>query len=213
MNIEFAETVSKDDVEKVMSKLRPTSLLQTKDCMTNYYFFRSCLSDQEIANIHQISADFPIQDGNVSGVVDKTYRSSEIKWLTRCEQTEHIYQRFIKLAKTANDNMWQFHLSSLEDDLQYTTYTADQNGHYDFHYDIGGFNSSTRKLSMVVQLTDPSDYEGGELQFAMNRSIITAPKEKGTVIFFPSYLLHKVTPVTKGKRQSLVIWFHGNPFV
>jgi PKHD-type hydroxylase len=79
--------------------------------------------------------------------------------------------------------------------------------------DFGGYSTSTRKLSMVVQLTDPSEYEGGKLQFMINRSVLDAPNDKGTVIFFPAYLNHRVTQLTKGKRNSLVFWFHGPTFI
>ena len=75
-----------------------------------------------------------------------------------------------------------------------------------------GANSSTRKLSVSIQLTDPEEYEGGELNFFINKDVIEAPKTKGTVIIFPSFFMHKVKMVTKGVRKSLVIWIHGPVF-
>jgi PKHD-type hydroxylase len=68
---------------------------------------------------------------------------------------------------------------------------------------------SNRKLSCVVQLSDPSDYEGGELQMNSGAQIISVPREKGLVTFFSSFVLHRVTPVTKGVRKSLVAWISG----
>ena len=79
--------------------------------------------------------------------------------------------------------------------------------------DFGNDATSTRKLSVSVQLSDPSEYEGGDLELMVNRNYIKVPKEKGTIIFFPSYLTHRVTKVTSGKRNSLVAWFHGPSFV
>jgi PKHD-type hydroxylase len=61
----------------------------------------------------------------------------------------------------------------------------------------------------VVQLSDPAGYEGGQLQVWPSNAVITAPGEKGTATLFPSYLLHRVTPVTAGERHSLTIWAHG----
>jgi len=189
------------------------SLLEKNENMVNYYFFRGVLKEDEIEEIHKIAATIEPIDGNISGEIDKTYRISKIKWLEHNDQTHHIYDRLTGLMKIANKDMWKFHITTLEDNLQYTEYNADEQGHYDWHMDFGGQNSSTRKLSMVIQLTDPAEYEGGTLEFMINRSILEAPKDKGTVIFFPSYLTHRVTQITKGKRNSLVYWFHGPTFV
>jgi PKHD-type hydroxylase len=75
-----------------------------------------------------------------------------------------------------------------------------------------GPRKARRKLSLVCQLSDPSEYEGGELQINTGE-IFTPEKQKGTVILFPSYLLHRVTPVTKGTRRSLVLWIEGPAFI
>ena len=69
-----------------------------------------------------------------------------------------------------------------------------------------------RKISLSVQLTDPGEYEGGQLQLYTKKNVQTLPKTKGSAIFFPSFLLHQVTPVTKGKRMSLVAWVTGPQF-
>jgi PKHD-type hydroxylase len=68
---------------------------------------------------------------------------------------------------------------------------------------------SNRKLSCVLQLSDAADYDGGDLQLNNGSQIITVPKEKGTITFFSSFTLHRVTPVTRGKRQTLVTWLSG----
>jgi PKHD-type hydroxylase len=113
--------------------------------------------------------------------------------------------------------MWKFNVTCVKENLQFSEYTADKeggkNGQYDWHMDFSGGPSSTRKLSMSIQLSDSSEYEGGDLELMMHRNIIKAPRDKGTVIFFPSYITHRVTPITSGTRHSLVSWFHGPPFV
>jgi PKHD-type hydroxylase len=63
-----------------------------------------------------------------------------------------------------------------------------------------------------VQLSDPADYDGGELEFMMHRSVVQAERAQGTVVLFPSFLQHRVRPVTRGVRRSLVFWVHGPPF-
>lgn len=77
---------------------------------------------------------------------------------------------------------------------------------YDWHLDIGPGAAALRKLSLSVQLTDPGEYEGGELEI---RGAGMALRERGTAIIFPSFLLHRVTPVTRGIRRSLVAWAIG----
>jgi len=217
---EFADSIPQEHINSLQKKLGippdeqiKIDFLEKNDNMTNFYFFRSILTDDEMNYIHEVAKKYPVTDGNVSGTIDKDYRSSEIRWLPLNEDTKTIYNTMVYLAKKANKEMWKFHITSLLDDFQYTEYTAENEGHYDWHMDFGGSRSSTRKLSMVVQLTDSSEYEGGDLQFMINRSIITAPRDKGTVLFFPSYLTHRITNITKGVRNSLVSWFHGPTFV
>ena len=88
---------------------------------------------------------------------------------------------------------------------------SEDEGYYDWHVDMGP-GKANRKLSLVCQLSDPSEYEGGELQIHTGQ-IHTVEKKKGLVVIFPSYLLHCVTPVTSGKRQTLVLWIEGPPFM
>jgi PKHD-type hydroxylase len=73
-------------------------------------------------------------------------------------------------------------------------------------------NNSPRKLSMVLQLSDPSEYDGGDLEFYVQSEPIKAEKKKGIVYVFPSWVLHRVTPVTRGTRRSLVMWIAGPKF-
>ena len=103
---------------------------------------------------------------------------------------------------------YQFEILGIRE-VQVARYYAED--FYDWHLDIGKTDTSTRKLSLSVQLTDPNDYEGGELvlrDYQNERPV----KELGSVIVFPSYLSHRVNRVTTGERWSLVAWVHGPPF-
>jgi hypothetical protein len=83
---------------------------------------------------------------------------------------------------------------------------------YDWHLDLGPGPASRRKLSLSVQLTEPNEYEGGDLEIKGVHNI-PALRKRGSVIIFPSFLLHRVTPVTRGVRRSLVAWVPGEkPF-
>jgi PKHD-type hydroxylase len=143
--------------------------------------------------------------GEESTVSD--YRVSDISWVDENLETQWLYDKITQYAKTANEQMWNFDIWGYHDQLQYTTYYGD-GGHYDWHADLGP-GISNRKLSVVLQLSDPGEYEGGELQMNVGSTILTVPKELGLICFFPSFLLHRVTPLTSGVRKSLVTWLCG----
>lgn len=150
---------------------------------------------------------------NYKDRIDLKIRKTDIAW----SDDEWLYKICWGYLHEANRNSnWNFEVSASEM-MQITKYKKD--GHYNFHYDSNGFtkferpnnkfiNGKTRKLSMSIVLND--DYEGGEFEFFDNPNLIK--EKKGTIIVFPSYLVHRVKPVTKGTRYSLVVWFCGEPF-
>ena len=176
----------------------------------NYYYFASAFTPSELIKIRQIGDNLPKQNASVGGgdtneVTD--YRKSEISWIADNQDTEWLYSKISDYAKTANREMWNFDVWGYQDSLQYTKYYGN-GGHYDWHADLGP-GLSNRKLSVVLQLSDPKEYEGGELQINVGGSILSVPKELGLICFFPSFLLHRVTPLTSGVRTSLVTWLCG----
>jgi PKHD-type hydroxylase len=101
---------------------------------------------------------------------------------------------------------------SANEAIQYTEY-YDNGGHYDWHIDMSaGYPLNQRKISMTVQLSDESEYDGGNFEIMRGREVEQLPKGKGNVVIFPSYLLHRITPVTRGVRKSLVLWLGGASF-
>jgi PKHD-type hydroxylase len=151
------------------------------------------------------------QIGDNNGQVDLIKRRSKIFWLPKTDEFIEIYKILHQLISKCNNDFYKFHLTEIVEDIQYTVYYSNDEGYYDWHLDMGS-TKAKRKLSLVCQLSDPSEYEGGELQMNTG-NIITVEKKKGTVILFPSYILHRVTPVTKGVRRSLVLWIEGPAFV
>lgn len=122
---------------------------------------------------------------------------------------QEIERRIKQLAFNLCDRLYHFDVSSIEP-LQYAEYHSYDNGGYDWHMDIGTGAANCRKLSISVQLSDPSDYDGGDLEFWGTG---VADRDQGKLIAFPSYLLHRVAPVTRGVRRSLVAWAIGaTPF-
>ncbi len=106
---------------------------------------------------------------------------------------------------------FNFDIFGLYEGFQFTNYKA-PSGKYNRHVDKG-FGFPIRKLSISIQLTDPKEYEGGELYIDNGvESYVMMKKDQGALIAFPSYTLHEVMPVTKGERNSLVTWVTGKPF-
>lgn len=137
-------------------------------------------------------------------------RRSQICWLKE-KNLDWLYQKIGNKILELNKKHWNFTLSKL-DYLQYTEYDESYQGHFDWHLDIGNTCNSVRKLSISIQLSDSVEYDGGDLIFKNRHQITKSPKKKGSLIVFPSYILHKVNPVTKGNRKSLIVWFKGEPF-
>jgi len=183
------------------------NFLEENNNLINYYYFEKAFNDDEIKEILELSKKYNSADACVGEQVDYSYRKTNITWIPQTNAS-HIYQKILDLVKKANKKMWNFNLTHFKEDLQLGEYVEGE-GHYDWHMDVGE-NSSTRKLSVSIQLSDPEEYEGGELTFLINRNPIVAPATKGTVIVFPSFFMHKVSMVTKGTRKSLVIWVHGS---
>jgi PKHD-type hydroxylase len=133
------------------------------------------------------------------------------------ENTLWIFQRINYVVESLNEQFFNYDLNGY-DSFQYTEYQAHEGGKYDFHMDtIMGKNKpanmpETRKLSVTLVLND--DFEGGE--FYMNngqeKDAELIPTGKGRLILFPSFLVHRVAPVTKGVRKSLVVWVNGPKF-
>ena len=114
------------------------------------------------------------------------------------------------IRDSCNNERYWFDVLGFHQELQLTRYS--ESDFFDWHLDFGAGEISARKLSMTIQLSDPDEYEGGDLQFMINQKVVSAPREKGTIIIFPSFIIHRVTPITKGTRQSIVGWVSGPPY-
>jgi len=147
--------------------------------------------------------------GNGGGV-DPSIRRSDVAWLHNTQDTQWDFEKLAQVISSLNTQYYGFDLSGFGEPLQLTNYDHTSNGMYGWHQDYGA--SVSRKLSMVVQLTDPADYEGGNLQVLTTGQAQTVRKQRGLIAVFPSYVLHQVTPVTQGNRQSLVAWVSGPAF-
>lgn len=142
----------------------------------------------------------------------KKHRRSQITWLDCNENTKWVFEKLSHIVSSLNSQFYRFDLTGFGEALQLTNYKSSENGTYGWHMDCGGKRNISRKLSVVLQLTDPSQYEGGNLEISVGASSLIVPKRRGLIVVFPSFHLHQVTPVTQGSRQSLVSWISGPPF-
>jgi PKHD-type hydroxylase len=141
-----------------------------------------------------------------SGALFENQRNSKVSWMYEDDWVSSMFAHYFHLA---NKEYWEYDLNCL-DGIQITKY--DVGDHYTWHSDYGTAedNRYTRKLSATLLVTDPSEYEGGELEFIdYHNNLVVSPSIKGTMIVFDSRIPHRVRPVTKGTRISLVTWMLG----
>lgn len=193
-----------------------------------WYWFQEGLSKEEVDQVIKLASELPIErattlgdDGELMEQNDPNgARSSMVKWIPQSEDWNWLYVRMMELAKEANDETWNFDLISADENIQYTEYYANENGHYDWHQDVGpGDLASKRKVSITLQLSEDEEYVGGDLEITGGGSgngvfetSHVCPRGKGITVIFPSYMMHRVTPVTKGTRRSLVLWVGGSHY-
>lgn len=174
-------------------------------------------TDEEIDKIISICSEIPLDKaiiGNRDPSEDYAHiRESQVAWVELTEETAWIYDRLAYVARCLNGEFFKFDLYGFSEHLQYTVYDGAANGHYGWHQDYGTKKPVVpRKLSVVLQLSDPSEYEGGDLEIHVGNEIVKVKKQKGVIAAFPSFMVHRVTPVTSGVRKTLVVWVCGDAF-
>lgn len=173
------------------------------------YFF-NVFTPEECEQIKKFASKKPEKALIGHGVEAKKIRDAQLTWINPTADNMFVYQRLDQLVKQANGQFWNFQLSGFFESLQLTHYKKGH--HYDAHVDLGKGDMAMRKLSVVVQLSDPADYNGGKLIFTGHEKAKDVPLNQGSAILFPSFVSHKVSKVTKGERFSLVSWVSGEPF-
>ena len=180
----------------------------------NYYWFEKGFTNEELDKIYNDLADVPFEKATtISGKAEKEVRTSRIKWIPRDSNWKWLYEKLMNMAVEANNELWGFDLIAANELIQYTEYLAEDEGHYTWHQDIGPDMASLRKVSLTVQLSEDSEYEGGDLQlWRGGNNIVTSKRGAGVVFIFPSYMMHRVSKVTKGTRRSFVLWVGGQHY-
>lgn len=180
----------------------------------DYTWFTKLFNEKEVDAIRALwDAEF-VRSAEVNKAGNEMtrddLRKSKVMFIKADAVNDWIYERLGQACLQTNLNRFKFDINGFQTELQLATY--DSTDFFDWHMDFGAGDISNRKLSITVQLSDPSEYEGGELQFMINQNIVDAPKEKGTAIVFPSFALHRVKPIISGSRKSIVGWIGGAPY-
>jgi PKHD-type hydroxylase len=165
-------------------------------------------SADECRQIVEFGDALPQADAKVEDHRLAHYRAGQLSWIAPHPATFWLFHKLAVLFNEVNAH-FSFELLGLLDSPQFTVYGAGD--HFNWHVDIGAGAASLRKLSMTVQLTDGAQYEGGDLEFH-DELDPRVQRALGTATVFPSYLAHRVTPITSGTRRSLVAWACGPSF-
>ena len=190
---------------------RDASLRTTKDSLCTVFMKKRLFSPEECREILKMSQAYPDSAATIgrSNEAQETsrVRKSDVRFGFPNAENKWIFDRLETQVVELN-NFYDFQLQGFFEGFQIARY--EPGAHYTWHMDIGPGNLSARKLSMSVQLSDPSDYDGGDLQLIVMDE--PATRQIGSLIVFPSYILHSVASVTRGARYSLVSWISGVPF-
>ena len=178
------------------------------DKVYTYAYWEKAFTKEECKTIINIAKNKGLIKGTTTGETDA--RLSKISWLYSADDLQWVFKRITDIVLNLNDRFFQFDIFGLNEGLQFTNYKAPSDK-YEKHIDRA-VDNVIRKLSLSIQLTEPKEYKGGELYLYEDEKGILMKKEQGTLILFPSYTLHEVTPITKGERNSLVSWVTGKQF-
>lgn len=184
------------------------------ECVEPFVWWESAFTEQQL-NWLQQQAKNADKRASVGGDPDQEsldkIRRSNVDWMSKNNETSWVFDKLGHVVSSLNSMYYKFDLTGFGESLQLTNYNDSEQGMYRWHQDYGGKGPS-RKLSLVLQLTDPSEYEGGNLQIMTAGNPINVRKQRGLIVIFPSFIVHQVTPVTQGSRQSLVTWITGPTF-
>ena len=178
-------------------------------CVVENYF-----TEEEVDKIIDLEELQTFSEGKIGntnkGITDKKHRDSDISWLHMSPESRWLFDKFSFLLGRVNHDHFMYDIDGF-DAFQYTKYKSKQ--HYNWHFDAQTeYLSWERKISASILLTSPEKYGGGEFQLVHTGNVeepLSIKPPKGTVIFFASWMSHRVAPIKSGVRKSLVAWVLG----
>ena len=170
---------------------------------------RGFLSDQEMDRL--IAEHLPaLEEAKLgAGHTNPDVRRSQVVFLGMEARYRWLYVRIWEVAREANRLGFGVDITGLEGNIQLARYDSSDQGFYGWHTDFAEFRP-LRKISISIQLSCPEDYDGGDLELFFIDRPQSVERARGALIAFPSFVLHRVAPVTRGTRWSLVAWILGS---
>lgn len=187
----------------------------------DYYRYERCFSPPECAELIRIAESKEMSQGSVgiamgqTPIVDHSIRQALTVHIGP-DEAPWAFDNLRQKIQWANAE-YRFDLSGLYEDIGIMRYDAPLTsdtiaGHYNWHQDFGGGHASRRKISLVSLLSDPRDFDGGELRLFTSTELKADLSQRGDMVMFPSWTSHCVTSLTRGRRYSLVAWISGPRF-
>ena len=178
-----------------------------------FVVWENAFSADELQAIEKYGDGLAQQKADLSGkrADYDAIRVTRVAWIERKPETAWLYGRLEDMVLRLNEQYFKYELYGLAESLQYTVYHGSEGGHFDWHKDHGNAHEEPRKISLSLQLSEGSAYEGCDLELH-GAHVQAAPRTRGTMIAFPSYMLQRVPPIISGVRKSLVIWAAGPEF-
>ena len=182
--------------------------------MTAVYSMPDAFSAVECDRIIAAITAAPSTDARLVGKTkDHSLRTAQLVWVDDVDGLGWVMERLIEVVRKSNIDQFDFDLREFAESPQVASYNSSDSGHFAWHSDIGdGPVARKRKLTLVLQLSLPGSYEGGDLEIMPGSQIVSADRTQGCISVFPSFALHQVVPVQSGVRHSLTLWAHGPTF-
>ncbi|WP_169559752.1 2OG-Fe(II) oxygenase family protein [Sneathiella chinensis] len=190
-----------------------------RNSRTASVYVNQVFSEEECDRILASLDEDKWEEAMVGGIAGKGVFSVQKDYRSNYQQTVPVandgfpLNRIGQEISTANSSLWRFDLDGFaEDDLPWVMNYCRVGDHNNWHVDVGQAATASRKLGFSLQLTDGTEYEGGDLAFHRIRKERGELTRKGTLVVFPAFWLHKVAPMIAGHRKSVVGWVHGPSF-
>lgn len=177
--------------------------------------WRGLLTPAQLDDLERHCDSLPLEPARLTGAGNGGIRTTQVAWVYRNAQTEDLYLRMEAIVLRLNTDLFHFDLTGLTT-MQYAVYRQEEDGYFDWHNDYGRYrddpDQEPRKITMSLQMSDGASYDGCDLEVRIAHPIDVARRERGTLMAFRANALHRVTPITRGLRKSLVIWAAGPEF-
>lgn len=172
------------------------------------------LSSVECDNLIKELDSERLSEGTLAGNYEQDIVNKNVRQTLNINfSNDNLFNKINTAVKIANTQYFDYHIEGI-DMLRFLKYGI--GGTYNWHTDIGRNECSMRKLTAIIQLSDEQDYEGGDFEFGITNEqgndLVKGNKNKGCLLIFPSFLSHRVAPITKGIRYSIITWAEGNTF-